>query len=130
MGIRFSISQKVITHLIQSSGDPSLKIAKCQKYLDPDAGLSVSMRNFNLIHSDLSASVQPLNSNLLAFFLWACEASSTTSKSQKIYTAKEVMNLGGIQAYPLDVFNLVMPQFLIFLNVCSSRIRPSLSRIF
>jgi hypothetical protein len=56
MGIRFSISRKAITHLIQSSGHPSLKIENCGEYLDPDAGLSGSMRNSNLIHSDLSAS--------------------------------------------------------------------------
>jgi hypothetical protein len=58
MGIRFSISQKAITHLIQSSGTlhPSLKISNCQEYLELEAGLSGSMRNSNLIHSDLSAS--------------------------------------------------------------------------
>jgi hypothetical protein len=33
-----------------------LKIANCQEYLEPNAGLSGSMRNSNLIHSDLSAS--------------------------------------------------------------------------
>jgi hypothetical protein len=56
MGIRFSISRKAITHLIQSSGHPSLKIANCREYLEPQDGLSGSMRNSNLIHSDLSAS--------------------------------------------------------------------------
>jgi hypothetical protein len=35
---------------------PSLEIANCQEYLEPQAGLSGSMRNSNLIHSDLSAS--------------------------------------------------------------------------
>jgi hypothetical protein len=56
MGIRFSISRKAITNLIQSSEHPSLKIANSQEYLEPDAGLSGSMRNSNLISSDLSAS--------------------------------------------------------------------------
>jgi hypothetical protein len=56
MGIRFSISRKAITHLIQSSGHPSLKIANCREYLEPQGGLSGSMRNSNLIHSDLSTS--------------------------------------------------------------------------
>jgi hypothetical protein len=64
-GIRFSTSRNAITHLIQSSGNPSLKIANCQDYLEPDAGLSGSMRNSNLIHSDLSASVP---STLSIFF--------------------------------------------------------------
>jgi hypothetical protein len=31
-------------------------IANCQEYLEPEAGLSGSMRNSNLIHSDLSVS--------------------------------------------------------------------------
>jgi hypothetical protein len=44
MGIRFSISRKAITHLIQSSGNPSLKIANCREYLEPQAVLSGSMR--------------------------------------------------------------------------------------
>jgi hypothetical protein len=35
---------------------PSLKIANCRDDLEPQAGLSGSMRNSNLIHSDLSAS--------------------------------------------------------------------------
>jgi hypothetical protein len=35
---------------------PSLKIANCREYLEPDAGLSGPMRNSNFIHSDLSAS--------------------------------------------------------------------------
>jgi hypothetical protein len=65
MGIRFSISRKVITHLIKSSGYPSLKIENCREYLEPQAGLSGSMRNSNLIHSDLSASVP---STFLIFF--------------------------------------------------------------
>jgi hypothetical protein len=56
MGIMFSISWEAITHLIQSSGHPSLKIANFREYLDPQAGLSGSMRNSNLIHSDLTAS--------------------------------------------------------------------------
>jgi hypothetical protein len=34
---------------------PSLKIANCREYLETDAGLLVSMRNCNLVHSDLSA---------------------------------------------------------------------------
>jgi hypothetical protein len=44
---------------------PSLKIANCREYLEPQAGLSGSMRNSNLIHSDLSASVP---STLSIFF--------------------------------------------------------------
>jgi hypothetical protein len=56
MGIRFSISQKSIIHSIQSSRHPSLKIENCREYLEPEAGLSGSMRNSNLIHSDLSVS--------------------------------------------------------------------------
>jgi hypothetical protein len=47
MVIRFSISRKAITRLIQSSCHPSLKIANCRNYLEPDAGLSGSMRNSN-----------------------------------------------------------------------------------
>jgi hypothetical protein len=53
MGIRFSISQKAITHLIQSSGRPSLKVANCSEYLEPQAGLSGSIRNSKLIHEKL-----------------------------------------------------------------------------
>jgi hypothetical protein len=56
MGIRFSISRKAITHLIHSSGHPSLKIPNCWEYLEPQAWLSRSMRNSNLIHSNLAAS--------------------------------------------------------------------------
>jgi hypothetical protein len=41
-------------HLINPSGHPPLKITKFQEYLE--AGLSGSMRNFNVIHSVLSAS--------------------------------------------------------------------------
>jgi hypothetical protein len=65
IGIRFSISRKVITHLIHSSGHPSLKMASCQEYLKPQAGLSGSMRNSNLIQSDLSV---PAPSILSIFF--------------------------------------------------------------
>jgi hypothetical protein len=54
MGIRFSISRKAITYLIDSSGYPSLKIENFREYME--AGLSGSMRNSDLIHSDLSAS--------------------------------------------------------------------------
>jgi hypothetical protein len=43
----------------------SLKMANCREYLEPDAGLSGSMRNSNLMHSDLSASV---SSTLSTFF--------------------------------------------------------------
>jgi hypothetical protein len=56
MGIRFSISRKAITHLIQSFGHPSLKIANCQEYLEPQAGLSGSMRKSNLIQPYFSLS--------------------------------------------------------------------------
>jgi hypothetical protein len=63
MGIRFSISWKAITHLIQSYGYPTLKLSNCRKYLED--GLSGSMRNSTLIHSDLSASVP---STLSIFF--------------------------------------------------------------
>jgi hypothetical protein len=42
--------------LIQSSGHTSLKIAKFREYMEPQAGLSGSMRNSNLIHLDLSVS--------------------------------------------------------------------------
>ena len=52
--IKFSISQKAINHLIQSSGYPSLKIAKCWAYLE--AGLLESMKNSNLMCSVLSTS--------------------------------------------------------------------------
>jgi hypothetical protein len=47
------MSLKDITHLIQSFGYPSLKIANYQEYLE--AGLYGSIRNSNLIQSDLSA---------------------------------------------------------------------------
>jgi hypothetical protein len=63
-GIRFSISRKVITHLIHFSGHTSLKIKSFQE--DLEAELSGSMRNSNLIHSVLSVS-DP--SNLSIFFI-------------------------------------------------------------
>jgi hypothetical protein len=63
--IRFSISRHAITHLIQSSGNPSFKIANFQEYME--AGWSGSMRNSNLIHSDLSASCLLTFST---FFTW------------------------------------------------------------
>jgi hypothetical protein len=44
---------------------PSLKIANCWDYLEPDAGLSGLMRNSILMHSDLFLSVQ---STLSIFF--------------------------------------------------------------
>jgi hypothetical protein len=54
MVIRFSISRKTITQLINSSEHPSLKLENCQEYLE--AGLSGSMKNSNLINSYFSAS--------------------------------------------------------------------------
>jgi hypothetical protein len=44
-------------YLIHSSGHPFLNIESCREYLESKAEFSRSMRNSNLIHSDLSASV-------------------------------------------------------------------------
>jgi hypothetical protein len=82
MGIRFLISRKAITHLIQFSGHPSLKIANCGEYLEPQARFSVSMRNSNLIHSEFSASGP---STLLIFF------------------TLETKGIGGVLAYLINV---------------------------
>jgi hypothetical protein len=62
-------------YLIHSSGHPSLKIANCRDYLEPQAGFSGSMRNSNLIHSDLSSS-----------------GPSTLS----IFFAMEIIGMGGV----------------------------------
>jgi hypothetical protein len=64
VGMRFSISQEDINHLIHSTGNPSLKITKCQESFETQSELSGSMKNFNLIHLVLSESV---TSNLLIF---------------------------------------------------------------
>jgi hypothetical protein len=60
MGIRFSICRKAITYLIQSSGHPSLKIANCREYFEPQAGLSEFMKNFRLDPLRL-VRVRPIN---------------------------------------------------------------------
>jgi hypothetical protein len=60
MGIRFSISRKAITHLIQSSGHPSLKIENYREYLEPGGWVVWIHENFQLDQLRL-VFVRPIN---------------------------------------------------------------------
>jgi hypothetical protein len=103
MGIRFSISRKAITHLIQSSGHPSLKIENCQKYLEPDLGLSGSMRNSNLIHLDLPVSVP---STLSTFFTLETKGmGGGVSRAQKEAKQQRIRKTYSWPFYGLRFFN-------------------------
>jgi hypothetical protein len=78
----------------------SLKIANCREYLE--AGLSGSMRNPNLIHSDLSASVP---STLSIFFNLETKGMGGGSRTQKDAKQRRIWKTNSWTLSGLKFFN-------------------------